>query len=146
MENTKTDSKILTPYLFFYGRCEEAIELYKKAFGAEVEFLMKFNESPEPIPEGILAPGFEDKVMHGSIKIAGFDVFVSDGSQAGKKVDGFCLHVPVDTKEEVDRIIGILSEGGEVTMPPGETFWSPYFGGCDDKFGVGWMVSVPGEM
>ena len=133
----------IQPYLFFNGRCEEAIEFYRKALGAEVEMMMRFNESPDPLPPGMLAPGFENKVMHASVRIGGAVVMASDGMAAGDtEFKGFSLSIDAPDAASVDRLFNALAEGGSVTMPAGKTFWSPWFGMVTDRFGVGWMVGV----
>jgi PhnB protein len=133
----------IEPYLFFNGRCEEAIEFYKKALGAEVLMMMRFKESPEPPPPGMLPAGFEDKVMHASLRIGDTTVMASDGcSMAQPNFEGFSLSLAVATEAEADRRFAALAEGGQVQMPLAKTFWSPRFGMVKDRFGVGWMVSV----
>ena len=133
----------IQPYLFFNGRCEEAINFYRKALGAEVEMMMRFNESPDPLPPGMLAPGFENKVMHASVRIGGAVVMASDGMAAGDtEFKGFSLSIDAPDAASVDRLFNALAEGGSVTMPAGKTFWSPWFGMVTDRFGVGWMVGV----
>lgn len=130
-------------YLFFNGRCEEAIEFYKKALGAEVLMMMRFKESPEPPPPGMVPAGFEDKVMHASLRVGDTAVMASDGcSTAQPKFEGFSLSLAVATEAEADRRFAALAEGGQVQMPLAKTFWSPRFGMVKDRFGVGWMVSV----
>ena len=131
----------LEPYVFFNGRCDEAIAFYKEALGAEVAFLMRTNESPDPIPPGALPAGFENKVMHATLNIGGNMLMVSDGnSTAPSGFKGFRLSLGVDSSEEAVRIFNALLPGGNVIMPLGKTFWSPAFGMLDDKFGMGWMV------
>ena len=133
----------IQPYLFFNGRCEEAIEFYRKALGAEVERMMRFKESPDPMPPGMLAPGFENKVMHASLRIGGAVLMASDGMAAGATdFKGFSLSIDAPDAAGVDRMFNALAEGGTVGMPLGKTFWSPRFGMVTDRFGVGWMVSV----
>lgn len=134
---------IIQPYLFFGGRCEEALEFYKQALGAEVEMLMRYNESPEPVPPGMLAPGFEEKVMHTSFRVGGSTIMASDGcSEDDGKFAGFNLSVGVDSEADAERIFAALAEGGTITMPLAETFWALKFGMLKDKFGLGWMVNV----
>ncbi len=131
----------LEPYVFFNGRCDEAIAFYKEALGAEVTFLMRTNESPDPIPPGALPVGFENKVMHATLNIGGSSVMVSDGnSTAPSGFKGFRLSLGVGTAEEAERIFNALLPGGNVIVPLGKTFWSPAFGMLNDKFGMGWMV------
>jgi len=131
------------PYLFFDGRCEEAVEFYKRTVGAEVEMMLRFDESPEPPPPGMVPPGSEKKIMHTTLKIAGARVMASDGACNGTPTfGGFSLSIDLPTPADVDRVFGALAEGGKVEMPPGQTFWSPRFGMLTDRFGVGWMVTV----
>src|ERR1035438_3302183 len=82
---------LVQPYLFFGGRCEEALAFYRTALGAQVDFLMHYNESPEPMPPGRLPPGFENKVMHATFRIGGTTLMASDGCEAGANFNGFSL-------------------------------------------------------
>lgn len=136
---------LVEPYLNFGGRCEEAIAFYRSAIGAQVDMVMKFKDSPEPMPPGVLAPGYENKVMHASFRIGGSRVMASDGCHPGTKFDGFSLSLSVQSEAEADRAFNALAQGGTVTMPLAKTFWSPRFGMVTDKFGIGWMVIVPGQ-
>src|SRR5262245_33249643 len=130
-------------YLFFDGRCEEAVEFYKKAVGAEVTMLMRFKDSPEPQQPGMVPPGAENKVMHASFRIGDTTVMASDGSCTGKpSFEGFSLSVTAGDDAEAERIFAALGEGGQVQMPLTETFFSSRFGMVADRFGVSWMVIV----
>jgi PhnB protein len=134
---------IIQPYLFFNGVCEQAVEFYKKALGAEVGMMMRYKESPEPPPPGMVPPGFENKIMHVSMRIGQTIVMASDGCSGEKpKFEGFSLSLAVSSEAEVDRFFNALAEGGNVGMPLMKTFWSPRFGMVTDKFGVGWMITV----
>ncbi len=131
------------PYLFFDGRCEEALAFYRKALGAEVTMLMRFKDSPEPPQPGMVPPGSENKVMHSSFRIGETTVMASDGHCAGKpSFDGFSLSLTAGSEAEANRIFAALADGGQVRMPLGKTFFSPRFGMLTDRFGVGWMVIV----
>ncbi len=131
------------PYLFFEGRCEEALGFYRGALGAEVTALMRFRESPDPPPPGMVPPGSEDKVMHASLRIGETEVMASDGRCAGQPMfRGVSLSLSVPSEAEADRLFAALAEGGQVQMPIGRTFFSPRFGMLADRFGVGWMVIV----
>lgn len=136
------------PYLYFNGRCDEALELYKKVFKAEVEFLMRFKEAPEGACDGAPLPAnWNDKVMHASMKVGDTIVMVSDGnSSEPAKFDGISLTVVAADAAEADRLFAGLGAGGQVQMPLGETFFSPRFGMVSDKFGVSWLVIVPKPM
>jgi PhnB protein len=130
-------------YLFFDGRCEEAIEFYKKVLGAEVTMLMRFKDSPEPPQPGMIPPGSENKIMHVSFRVGDTTVMASDGRCTGQaNFQGFSLSLTVANEAEADRKFAALAEGGQVQMPMAKTFWSPRFGMVTDRFGVGWMVSV----
>lgn len=133
---------LIQPYLFFGGRCEEALEFYKTALGAQVEMLLRYSDSPEPAQPGMLAPGFENKVMHASFRVGGNVLMASDGCEESSGFDGFSLSLTLPTETEAKKAFTALSEGGEIGMPLGKTFWSPCFGMVKDKFGLGWMVTV----
>jgi PhnB protein len=144
--STKKHNGIIQPYLFFNGNCEAAVEFYKKALGAEVQMMMRYKESPEPPPPGMVPPGFENKIMHTSLRIGQTIVMTSDGCSLEKpKFEGFSLSLAVSKASEVDGIFNALAEGGKVGMPLAKTFWSPRFGMVTDKFGVGWMITVMTE-
>lgn len=134
------------PYVFFGGRCDEALEFYKKAIGAQVDFLMRYKESPHPTPPGMLAPGYEDKVMHTTFRVGDSILMASDGCGEKLAFAGFNLALSVATEDEAKKAFDALAEGGQVKMPITKTFWSPAFGMLTDKFGMNWMVSVPGKM
>jgi len=131
---------VVQPYLFFGGRCEEALEFYRTAVGAQVETVMRFKDSPEPPPPGMLQPGFENKVMHSSFRIGRTTLMASDGCDEGSTFNGFSLSLTVSTEAEADSAFAALAEGGQVAMPLAKTFWSPRYGMLTDRFGVQWMV------
>lgn len=142
--STNKNGGIVQPYLFFNGNCEQAVEFYKKALGAEVEIMVRFKDSPEPPPPGMVPPGYENKVMHVSFRVGQTTVMASDGCETEKpKFEGFALSLSFETPAEVDRAFNALADGGEVKMPPTKTFWSPRFGMLTDRFGIGWMIGVP---
>ena len=129
------------PYLFFDGRCEEALEFYKGVLGAEIIMLMRFKESPDRVPPGMIVPGSEDKIMHSCIRIGETEVMASDGRCTGKPAfQGVSLSLEVPSEAEADRLFNVLGEGGQVQMPIGKTFFSPRFGIVADRFGVSWMI------
>lgn len=130
------------PYLFFNGRCEEALTFYRTALGAEVDLMMRYSDASEPPRPGMLPPGFENKVMHATFRVAGSTLMASDGSTLGANFAGFSLSLGFATAAQAEKAFTALSDGGKVTMPLAKTFWSPLFGMLNDRFGVGWMVSV----
>jgi PhnB protein len=134
----------IQPYLFFDGRCEEAIEFYKSRLGAKVEMLMRYKESPEPPPPGMVPPGSENKVMHSSLRVGDAVVMASDGNCGGQpSFQGFSLSITVADEAEAERRFAALADGGKVQMPLAKTFFSPRFGMVADRFGVSWMIIVP---
>ena len=139
--STTTNNHIVQPYLFFDGRCDEALEFYRQTLGAEVTMLMRFKDSPEPAQCG---SGSGDKVMHASFRIGGTTVMASDGRCEGKpSFQGFALSLSVPTEADADRHFAALAKGGQVQMPLSKTFFSPRFGMVADRFGVMWMIIVP---
>jgi PhnB protein len=131
------------PYLFFDGRCEEAVEFYRRTLGAEVTMLMRFKDSPEPPQPGMVPPGSADKIMHTSFRIGDTTVMASDGRCQGQpSFQGFSLSITVPNEAEAERRFAALAEGGQVQMPLAKTFYSPRFGMVADRFGVSWMVIV----
>jgi PhnB protein len=128
------------PYIFFDGRCEEAIEHYKKKLGATVENLLRFKDGPEP-NSGMMPPGSDNKIMHASFRIGDSRVNCSDGSCLGKpNFQGFSLVIETKTDAEAERVFDALADGGAVHQPLIQTFFSSRFGMLADSFGVQWMV------
>ena len=146
MSTTKI-KPVVHPYLCFEGRCDEALEFYRRTLGAEVDMLMHFKDSPEPPPPGCVPPGSDAKVMHAQFRVGDTIIMASDGRCSGKpSFLGISLNLTVATVAEADQYFAALAVGGQVQMPLAKTFYSPRFGMVIDRFGVGWMVYVPGEM
>jgi PhnB protein len=140
---TTKNGPAVQPYLFFDGRCEEAIEFYRGALGAEVTMLMRFKDSPEPPKPGMCPPGSENKVMHASLRIGQTTVLASDGRCEGRpSFQGFSLSLTVPDEAAAERLFAALAKGGQVQMPLAKTFFSPRFGMVADRFGVSWMIYV----
>ncbi|HEX7181330.1 MAG TPA: VOC family protein [Thermoanaerobaculia bacterium] len=134
------------PYLFFEGRCEEAIEFYRSALGAEVTMLMRHKDSPEPPDPAMCPPGNEDKVLHASFRIGETEVMASDGLSSGRPTfQGISLSLSAPDDAAADRLFAALADGGQVQMPLAKTFFSSRFGMVADRFGVSWMVVVAPE-
>jgi len=138
---------LVQPYLFFNGRCEEALEFYRKALGAEVVMLMRFKECPEPTA---IPPGAENKIMHMSLRIGETVVMASDGQCEGEgpaktNFQGFSLSLSAANEAEAKKLFTALSDGGEVRMPLAKTFFASSFGMVADRFGVGWMIIVAAQ-
>lgn len=134
------------PYLNFEGRCDEAIAFYEKALGAKVEALMRFKDMPGSPPPGMVAPGWEEKVMHASLRVGDSVVMASDGNGPGDLAfKGVSLTLSVESDAEADRAFNALADGGQVQMPIDKTFFASRFGIVADRFGVSWMV-IAGSM
>ena len=137
----------IQPYLFFDGRCEEALDFYQRALGAEVTMLMRFKDAPEPPSPDKMSAGNEDKVMHSSFRVGDSEIMASDGYCMGSpSFQGFALSVPAKDEAQADKIFAALAEGGQVQQPLVKTFFSPRFGMVADRFGITWMVIVPQAM
>jgi PhnB protein len=131
---------LIQPYLFFDGRCEEAVAFYREALGAEIVMLMRFKDGPDP---AMAPPGSADKVMHAALRIGETTILASDGRCLGQpKFDGFALSLTAADAAEAERLFAALGDGGEVRMPLAKTFFSPRFGMVADRFGVSWMIYV----
>jgi PhnB protein len=130
----------VNPYLMFNGRCEEALEFYKRAVAASDVHLIRFREAPP----GASMPGAQpDQVMHASFRIGDSTILASDGpGQPGARFEGISLSINTGSDAEAKKIFDALAQGGQVRMPLAKTFWTSGFGMLVDKFGVSWMVSV----
>lgn len=139
----------VNPYLSFEGRCEEALNFYQKALGAQVGMLMRSKDAPPSdapppsegcVPEGGI-PG--DKILHAAFTVGGSTLMATDGMNSGKAdFKGISLSLSVDTEAEATRLFNALADGGQVQMPLSKTFFSPAFGMVADRFGVTWLVLV----
>lgn len=134
--------QLIEPYLFFDGRCEEALEFYRRALGARVDMVLRYKDSPEPLLPGKLRPGFEGKVLHASFHVGDRRIMASDRCGEAPGFNGFSLSLTVSTEADADRCFSALADGGHVQMQLTTTFWSPRFGMVTDRFGVAWMVTV----
>ena len=126
------------PYLFFDGRCEQALDFYRKSLGAKVEFLTRYKDNPDPKRN---PPNSDDKVMHCNFRIGDTQIMASDGNCAGKpSFQGFSLTLNAASPAEAEQRFNALAEGGKVQMPLNQTFFAERFGMVADRFGVSWMV------
>ncbi|MCC6486931.1 MAG: VOC family protein [Candidatus Hydrogenedentes bacterium] len=131
------------PYLFFNGCCDEALEFYEEALGAEVLMVMRYKESPEPRDPKMVTPEMGDKVMHACFRVGETEVLASDGHCTGStNFQGFSLSITMHSGGDADRIFDALADSGQVAMPLTQTFYSPKFGMVTDKFGILWMIMV----
>jgi len=129
------------PYLYFNGRCEEAVQFYRQAVGADGIELLRFSDAPEPPPPGAIPPGYERKIMHGVMRIGDSTIMMSDGrGNSASGFQNFGLTIIVHSEADTDRVFQGLANGGTVLAPLGKTFFSPRFGMVTDRFGVSWLV------
>lgn len=134
----------IQPYLYFDGRCEEALEFYCRAVGAEVQGILRMKEAPGGPDSAMVPPDNEDKVMHASFRIGQTTLLASDGRCQGQpSFQGVSLTLVAADPGEAQRCFGALADGGQVQMPLSETFFSPCFGSLVDRFGVSWQVYTP---
>lgn len=130
----------LEPYLFFHGRCEEALEFYRSCFGGEYS-MNRYAGSPM---EAQVEPDFRDKIMHASFAAGDLTFMAADG-RPGPPPDGeddVVLSLATGDAVEGERVFAALAAGGTVDMPLQETFWGGRFGQVTDRFGVQWMLSI----
>jgi PhnB protein len=134
---------LVQPYLHFDGQCEEAIEFYRRALGAEIEVLIRYKDSPEPPPPGMVPPGMEGKVMNSNLRIGDSIVMASDDcTRTAVSFQGFELSLSVADDAEAEQKFAALADGGQIKVPLAKTFFSSKFGMLVDRFGVSWMVIV----
>lgn len=133
---------IVEVYLFFNGRCQEALDFYSTAINAQPGMVMRFKDAPEPCPEDQLPPNYGDKIMHSTFRVGNTTIMASDGCGEEGKFAGASLSLAVQSETEADQFFNALTEGGTIKMPLSKTFWSPKFGIVEDKFGISWMVNV----
>ena len=129
-------------YLNFNGTCEEAMNFYKDALGAEMKGMQRYSDMP-PNPDMPVAEEDKNKVLHCSIEKDGYIIMASDANAQHPITfgDNASISVSFKTEEEVDKIYAAISAGGKVTMPLQDTFWGAKFGMCVDKFGTCWMFN-----
>ncbi len=131
------------PYLYFDGYCEEAVDFYKSAVGAEVTFVMRFKDAPASPAAPAHPPGSENKIMHMSFQIGDMTILASDGRCGGHPgFQGFSISLTTSDVDEAERLFAALADGGTVQAPLTETFFSPRFGMLSDRFGVCWIIMV----
>jgi PhnB protein len=148
MTATETALKVET-YLFFNGRCEEAIEYYKRTLGAEVDMMMRYKDMPpEAAAQGKFPAEAKNKIMHVSFRIGETKLMAADNCCSDNKggIEGFSLCIPAADEAQAKKVFNALAADGQVKMPLNKTFFSPAFGMLTDKFGIGWMIIVQQSM
>ena len=136
----------IQPYIFFDGRCEEAIAFYREALGAQELMKMRFKDAPAS-QDYQTSPEVADKIMHAALAIGSTHLLMSDGQASGEKTShsGFSLSISAKDVASGEKSFNALAQGGQVTMPIQKTFWTEGFGMLVDKFGIPWMVNVVHE-
>ncbi len=137
----------INPYIYFDGNCEEAFNFYKSVFRKEISHISKYKDVPKS--ERNIFQESDEKIMHVTLPISTETMLNgSDNSLAYKemiKYKTFSLIIHTDSKEEVDRLFGELSQNGQIKVPVGLTFWGAYYGQCIDKFGINWKITLASE-
>lgn len=132
----------LVPYIFFYGKCEQALEFYKGVFGGTYE-MMRVSDTPMASQ---MPPEAAQSVMHASFTADDIAFMAADG-QTVKSVDpeagNISIALSCDDGPRGERIFDALSAGGNVGMPIDKAFWGGRFGIVTDKFGTEWMMTLP---
>lgn len=135
---------VVNPYLLFTDKCEEAFNYYKSIFGGDFSYVGRYKDMP-PQQENPVAETDKEKIMHISLPLSGGTMLM--GSDSGAEWanptlgNNVTLSITASTKDEADNCFNGLSAGGKVKMPMDKTFWGDYFGMCEDKYGVHWMIS-----
>ncbi|KHF40149.1 VOC family protein [Halalkalibacter okhensis] len=136
----------LLPYVILDGNAKEAVAFYEKALQANVIGIQTFGEMPEN-PNFPLPDEAKDRVSHAMIKVGDTDMMFSDTFPGTPHVVGnhVTICIMADTKEQATEYYQALQEGGKVTMPLQETFWSPAYGIVIDKYGVTFQISTESQ-
>lgn len=134
----------IQPYLFFNGRCEEALNFYKEALGAKILFMLRAKDAPG---EYAVQGENGERIMHATLLIGEATLMASDGNaaQEAKPHSGFSVSISVADAAEGRKVFDALAEGGEIGFAWEKTFWTEGFGMLTDKFGIPWMVNVAHE-
>ena len=135
----------INPYLTFNGNCEEAFAHYKAIFGGEYLHISRFKDMPA-MPGMTVSDKDQERIMHVSLPINSQNILYGSDSNPNlgevKWGKNITLSVAPDSKEEADRLYKMLSDGGKAHMPMADMFWGAYWGMCEDKFGINWMINV----
>lgn len=128
------------PYLYFNGRCEEALEFYRNAIGATTRVVSRFKDNP-----ALAAPaGSEDSILHAELKIGDSTILASDGQGTGPfEFRGFSLSITASTEAEAEKLFANLSNEGSIQVPLSATPFASRFGMLRDRYGVHWIVLSP---
>lgn len=125
------------PYLFFNGNCEEVLAFYKAQLGAEIVFLARYKDAPDP---GMAAVG--DKVMHSTFTVGESTIMAADAPDgSAQSMQGAALSIGLNDVDKGQRLFDALASGGTIQLPFQKTFWARGFGMLVDRFGVRWMVN-----
>ena len=136
----------INPHLNFNGQCKEAFEFYEKVLGGNIVFSMTWGEMPSGAADQF-PPETHKLIMHTTLKVDGQTIMGADvRPDRYTQPKGITVSVGVKDKDKAERIFNALSEGGKVTMPFAQTFWSPGFGMCVDRYGIPWMVNTEQAM
>jgi PhnB protein len=129
----------LNPYIYFNGRCAEALNFYEGALGAKVVMKMTYGESPAA---NECSKNSLDKIMHARLDVGGSVIMMSDAPEERYSTpQGFSISLNLQDPVEAERVYKVLSAGGNVLMPLEKTFWAQRFAMFTDKFGTPWMIN-----
>lgn len=120
----------ITPHLAC-SNAAEAIEFYKKAFGAE---------------ELMRLPGPDGKLVHACLKIGDSQIMLADArEECGMKGPDALGGTPVSIHLQVEDVDAVFNQaieaGATLIMPVMEMFWGDRYGQVDDPFGHRWSVA-----
>jgi len=130
----------LNTHLSFNGQCRAAFNFYQQCLGGTIQTMMTYGETPMADQ---VAPDWRDKVIHATLVVGDQALMGADAPpEHFHEPKGFAVTIQLKDKAEGERIFRLLSEGGAVTMPFQQTFWSAGFGMLIDRFGIPWMINT----
>ena len=129
----------LKPFIYLYGRTEEALDFYKRALDGTYTILQRNAANGDPR----LDPSFVGKVSYAEFTAPGISFALSDGA-GPKNVDpdagNIVLSLRVPSADNAATIFGTLGDGGSVIVPFGDAPWGGKFGHVRDRFQNDWFV------
>ena len=131
---------MLVPTICFQGNCDEAINFYKKAVGAEVKVINYLRDAPK----GFIMDGFSEPnhVLNSDVMIHGTSIAMLDGAKARINGEYFTFTLFVECAEEAVTVFNNLAEGGRVVEALAPQFWAELCGDVEDRFGINWHIAT----
>jgi PhnB protein len=127
----------VTPYLYFKGSCESALQFYEACGLGKIRELRRYEGTPMAERDG---GAWREKVLHSVFEGPGLRLHASDGPDS-EPMKGCAIFIEEDSLERAQTLFEALSAGGRVQVPFKRQFWGDHYGNFTDKFGVQWAIN-----